>query len=246
MDFERENPLECTICNQILDQPILLPCGHTVCSTHETQAREQEGAEVVCGQCNQSSPIPENGFHKNMLAETLLRRKLQHMKLGPDHVHAVNTCKHFQEFLRKFRAVKQNPEGKISRVISELKNKIDMRREELKKRIDDEALELIGELDEFEKKCLADGSHLENIKNSAPLEEMLSKFENECRLWKSELSEFESKADRWRKIYAECTARIKKLDDNYENLKKYIFSGELYDYYIKQEKFCLDDHKCLL
>lgn len=55
--------------------------------------------------------------------------------------------------LERFKTIKNDPETRINKEISELKNRVDLRREEMKEKIDSESFEMIEKIDEFEKEC---------------------------------------------------------------------------------------------
>ena len=244
-EFERENPLECIICNQILKQPVLLPCGHTVCKAHETE-RQEMNAEIFCVGCNKTHEIPANGYPTNLIVENLLRRNFQNIDFGEEHLKATNAFKELNEFMKKMRQMKKDPESEIHEIVWELKNKIDLRREELKKRIDEEAQKLISELDEFEKTSLMNNEKIDEIKQSFKLTKMLDNFQKECSTWQKQLRSFERDVEKWKSIQSECLSKLKCLNREYESFKHKIFDDRLFDIEMKQTKFCLDQNEPLL
>ena len=245
MEDERDNPLECIICNKNLKQPVILPCGHTVCKAHEIE-RKKENTEIKCAECNESHQIPE-GFLINRIVENLLRRKLHNIDLGGEHVKATSALKELSEFMKKMRHMKQNPESEINEIVSDLRNKIDLRRDVLKKRIDDEAQALIDELDEFERTNLVNHDTIDKIKQSSELlDTLLADLEKECSIWQKELRSFEKNEEKWMSIQNQCLSKIESLNVEYETFKEKIFDDRLFDFELKQTKFCLDKNEPLL
>ena len=51
----------CDKCKLFLQDPILLPCGNTICLQHVSQNLKL----YSCGQCNQHHEIPDSGFPFN-------------------------------------------------------------------------------------------------------------------------------------------------------------------------------------
>ena len=200
--MKRKNPLECLeciICNENLKEPVLLPCGHTVCKAHEIERREKK-AEIYCRECDETHEIPTKGFPVNRMVEDLLKRKLQKLDLGEEHTKASNAFKELGEFLKKMRLIKQDPESEIHEIVSDLKNKIDLRREILKKRIDDEAQQLIDELEKFERSSLMNHDKIDEFKLSSELNELFEEIEKECSTWQSELCLFVRNKENWKSI----------------------------------------------
>lgn len=61
------NPfIKCLICKNKLNEPVFLPCGHTVCKKHTVNS------SVSCTLCLKTFVSPDEGFISNKLAETLL------------------------------------------------------------------------------------------------------------------------------------------------------------------------------
>lgn len=245
MEVDRENPLECIICNQTLKQPVLLPCGHTVCKIHEIE-RKEKNSDIYCCECDESHEIPSKGFPVVRAMEDLLKRKFQNIDLGEEHVKASNAFKELGEFLKKMQQIKQNPELEINEIVWELKNKVDLRREISKKQIDDEAQAIIDELDEFERKCMMNREQIDATKQSSELAKLLDNLEKEFSTWQKELRSFERNEESWRLIKTKCLFELERLKTEYEMFKQKIFDDQLFDLEIKQTKFCLDQNEPLL
>lgn len=79
-----ENPLNCIICNKILKDPVNLPCGHTICKSHEIERRERNetSVEIYCQVCDLSHSIPDLGFPSNRPISILLKRKQERSRHG--------------------------------------------------------------------------------------------------------------------------------------------------------------------
>ena len=141
--------IKCQSCQKTLAQPVVLPCGDTICKSHVARGT------IKCPKCHADHDIPEKGFLKNSLVEELIKNQLVKLDLDPDNKVAVESFQVLKEIVEKLKRIRDDPKLEINRVISDLKNKIDLRREEEKKRIDDEALELIQELEQCENECNA-------------------------------------------------------------------------------------------
>lgn len=216
--------LNCANCRQILESPILLPCSHTICRFHETQAIENESFKVECGECNTSHEInPKFRFPSIPIVETLLKRGLHRLDFGSEHNEAKKSCKEFEDLINEFQRFKNDSSFEINRKICELKNKIDLKREEMKNRIDDEALKLIKQLDEYESVCQKQIDH-ESLKK---LDESLNKYATKCKSWKNDLDLLVIDTETWKSIHSNCDFQINMLNKELIEFKSKIFCNEL-------------------
>ena len=71
--------INCKSCGKILKQPVVLPCGHSICKHHETEDNNQN---IECIKCNKSFEIPSDGFAPNCDLESLLLREINELDLG--------------------------------------------------------------------------------------------------------------------------------------------------------------------
>ena len=133
--------------------------------------------------------------------------------------------------------MRDDPELEIDRVVSKLRNKIDLVRELLKNEIDEEALELIRELEEYEKKRKAE---LNSQTFIVPKEtkEFMNELENDLAGWEAEINTFERNVERWREIHEVTIRKCKQLKLECEKLKICLFSTELDGIQFKKKKFC--------
>lgn len=239
MSSESINPLECSICLNIFQNPVILPCSHNICKSHETDAFENN--EITCKVCNTKHTIPETGFTANLLASLLLKANLNK---GVEHTTAVELVDEFQELVDEIRLLKNNPSGGIRKLVEELREKITSKQGENAARAD----KLIKEIDEYEKKCLSrfefeckgvkeneTWTDLTHDKNKDDNE--LDLMENQCKSWRKELRGLENNIKRWMEIQTECKEKVKKLGDEQEKAKILVFNDQIYDLKVKQEIF---------
>lgn len=119
---------ECKICENTLKSPVFLPCGHSICNKHSTDC-----TEIYCKQCKKSYSKPYNGFALNLNSNMFLNCWFQ--------IEALH---------ERFRSIKQKPEDFIGDFFSNLKNKIDIKREELKIYLENYSSQLTCDLELIE------------------------------------------------------------------------------------------------
>ena len=115
-----DSVIECSVCKNKLEQPVILPCGCTVCKKHENEAI----AKIYCPKCRVEHDIPEKGFISNTLAVSLLEMNLDKVDLGDEHKAAVKSFKSLKEQFEELKRIQDNSELEIDRVIEELKTKL--------------------------------------------------------------------------------------------------------------------------
>ena len=212
--------INCKSCGKILKQPVVLPCGHSICKCHET-----ENQNIECIKCNKSFEIPVDGFAPNRDLESLLERQINELDLGDEYNSAFHKFTQFEELLEHFNRIKKDPEMKIHTVINELKNNVDLRREELKGEIDKEAMKMIEEIDEFEKQCK---SNVLLIKSDIDLDVKLKVWAYDLTNWKRSLNSFKRDINKWEDL---STAIIMDLQTEYLKFNDELFLNRLNDFW---------------
>lgn len=195
VDIENE-PLQCSICLNTLKNPVLIPCGHSICNYH--QVNEQL---INCRLCNQNHEVPPTGFIRNKCLESLIQRDIESTLKGKEYTSAMNVFGSFKDIYEEFKRAKSDPKLMIHEEISAMKTKIDLQREELKFKIDQEALELIRKLDEYEIDCLA------KIEQNDQIDEKLTVWKNELTRMRRQLAQFERDDEKFKdisKVSSEC------------------------------------------
>lgn len=224
---------------------MILPCGHTICKSHQTLRKNNTLTNIKCPKCEIEHDIPENGFPINSLVEELLKNGLDKLDLGWEHNLAVESLQELKKSVEKLEKIRENPELEINRVISDLKNKIDLRREQEKKRIDDEALDLIKKLDNYETKCKAVVSS-EKVTMPNDIKVLMKSLANDVVSWYKELNSYIRNENRWRAIHVETVVKLRQLKSESDRIEKILFTDEFFDLQQKQKKFCSKNQDILL
>ena len=219
MKFLKSESIKCKSCGEILNQPVFLPCGHSICKSH--QIEDNQNRKIECITCNKSFEIPTDGFAPNCDLESLLEQEIEEFKLGDEYKSELSKCTQFEDMLEQLKRIKNDPELRIHTVMSELRSKVDVRREELKQEIDKEALKMIEEIDEFEKECKS------SIKSSCDLDQKLDSWTNDITLCNQSLNSFKRDINNWKSALDKSTSNIKDLQTEYLNLYDRLFLNRL-------------------
>lgn len=226
--------IKCPICKEILNLPVMLPCGHTICKNHVDKATENKETKIMCNLCNEFYVIPTSGFVTNRVLNSLLENETKMVYFGNNIKSSYNSAKEtfesFEKLLDEFNRIKNDPEMKIHTVINELINDVDLRREYFKQEIDKKALAMIEKLNEFEKDCKANAT---NVKSDPKQEEELERLKNDLR---NDLDETRKKYvtveiyDKCVTILDETKSAIKKLQREFVKYNENLFLNQLNDF----------------
>lgn len=228
--------IKCSICKEILEEPVVLPCGHTVCKKH---VKEDDSSIIIkCLECETVHEKAENrGFPKNIVVEKLLRKSFDKLDLGTEHNDAVKAFREIKQLIDKIKRLREDPEFELDSVISKLKNEIDVRREEAKQSIDNEALRLIKKLDDYERECKV-SLKSQDLKQLNDAQNMIDWLEKDLKLWDNQIFTFEKNVDRWKAIHKEETLKIEQLKKEHDRIERILFSDTFLELQKEQEEFC--------
>jgi len=115
----------CQFCQCILKDPVILPCGESVCQVHTEEICESE-----CSFCSEKHQSPEHGFPINKFAQNQLQFGLNMTNLNFNQfIHCKKTVDGLNKDLKEIEALRNDPENYISDYFDELTRQVDIRRE---------------------------------------------------------------------------------------------------------------------
>ena len=147
---------DCSLCNKMMVDPIGLVCGNTICKSHLDKMIKDstnKKKEFKCEVCNKEHYVPNGGFVVNKLAQKALEIKLHNIKASPIFDECKQLIKEAKESAVKIEAIANDPESFIYEYFSDLKRKVDLRREELKLKIDQYSDQLLQSIENNQLKC---------------------------------------------------------------------------------------------
>lgn len=236
--------IQCPICEEILKEPVLLPCGHTICKIHEIDKEEKRLEKINCPTCNCEHDVSEKGFPLNLVVQNLIKFKLNEIDLGGEHTVAVESFRDLKGLVEEIKRMRENPELEIKRIMDCLRNKIDLRREKAKKSLDDEALALIAEIDQLELNCKISLDSKESLAVSTETEELIRSIENDdIPTWENDLKMLKRHVNTLKKIHTDAITKSKQLRKVKEELREQLFNttDELAKLELKQKTFCQEN-----
>jgi len=125
---EKINALfNCKICKDVLEDPIILPCGETVCKAHTDAIKKGK-----CMSCSGAHLVPKEGFLENRIVKQQLDLEIN--KINWNFSKFKDYQKIIQDLNNNFKeteAIQKDPENYISDYFGELTRQVDLRRETL-------------------------------------------------------------------------------------------------------------------
>ena len=108
MDFE---DIICDECKLILENPVTLPCSHTLCHQH----LENFNDNFTCSQCNDEHQIPKNGFAINKKMINIINDYISFDQLRKETMKSFDSL---NESISEYEKI--NPDGFIHDFFSEV------------------------------------------------------------------------------------------------------------------------------
>lgn len=162
--------LKCVNCKEMLNLPVLLPCGHSICKKHAPAGAVDA---VSCGQCGRKHMIPNEGLPDNEPLAVIIATQIPTINAGKTHEKVIEDCESLESLISKAKNVLDDQLYHTQQEVNKMKHKVNHRRKELKLKIDLESEKLIKLLDDYVDKsndCLKEHENfkrLEISKNNA-------------------------------------------------------------------------------
>jgi hypothetical protein len=147
--------LICTICDNKMVDPRLLPCGKSVCHRCVDFLADTDKKKIKCQNCAKTHEIPVGGFYINQLAREML-------ECEANEVLQSNHIEEFKKFLGILNATKQSIEStmecgdaKIRDHCDKVRNDMQLAIEQAHAKLDEFHKDFMHEIDNHEKECQA-------------------------------------------------------------------------------------------
>ena len=170
--------IKCTICHEIIESPVILPCSCTICKKHVSN---QTNDVIRCENCGVEHQIPTNGFQPNNVLKNIIESGIANLDLGNVHKEAKKSCESFEDALKEFEVLLKDPYFYTHEKINELKNSVQLKGDELKLIIDQKMKKLLDRLEEYEKQS-------KEYLSSNEFKVESQKLDNELKLSQSSLN----------------------------------------------------------
>jgi hypothetical protein len=202
--------IKCVNCRNILDSPVSLPCGHTICKKHTVDV---QNALLLCHKCGTEHQIPASGSFPQIEALTrIIEAQIASLDLGKEHNDAKQTCLQLDELLTSIEHILSDPFNFVYDAIDYLKNVVQLKGDEAKLEIDRKMSRIFTKLDTYKdesKKGFKKDAYVEKSKAFSIEKEAKS---NELKNWRATLNEIKVNENEWKRIKSECEKSMKSFE----------------------------------
>jgi hypothetical protein len=219
--------VKCIQCECILQSPVFLPCGISICQKHIT---EQNSNVFYCQTCHNDHIVPDTGFAPNNAVIFLIDFNLV------DYKKAKNACHSLKSSIDELSSIKIDPHAHIERVLGELKHEIRSKRDALIVEIKTKSDKMINELEIYTNEC---NSSLDNdlITNMfANVEDNIARNRVKLEQWLNELPSLqETSQANWKSILEKCEVEKNNLTAFAQKMNGHLFREKLDEYKMKSD-----------
>lgn len=218
LKFEKFQALfNCKYCYNQIKEPIILPCGASVCKSHS-----EDAIKPNCYFCNEPHTRPETGFMPNGILHEMLDIEVNKLTFSPKFVKCQKEINKILNDAEKLFCIQKDPANYIYEYFEELKTQTDLRREQLKLEIDTFSDELITEINCIQDNCCKMTNDMKEINKvidglKAELDALVARFDS-----------FEFDDEKYDSILTETVALKPKIDDYTEDFKNFLTGNKKY------------------
>ena len=144
--------IHCSNCKCLLEDPIMLPCGNTICAKH-IRVAFQKKEPFNCDHCKQSHPTLNCTYPPCALAKRIIQSKLRQLDLCENYQVTNKAYTDLKEIVEEYEVNKTNPTKFFSSYFGNVRTEIETLRDNLKVQIDKLCIKLLNEINGYQKEC---------------------------------------------------------------------------------------------
>ena len=141
-------------CKLIYENPVILPCGHSLCKHHLTNNHDK----FMCYFCQYEHQMPSNGFAINIAINRMIESYMQSSPLRKETIEAFDRL---SQTINEYEMIDR--EKYVYDYFEDIRNKVDLHREELIKKINERSELIIQQLKEKEQKCKLNSANINRM-----------------------------------------------------------------------------------
>lgn len=141
--------IRCVNCINVLNSPVLLPCGHSICKSHTHNTTEL----IYCYKCGVENAIPNGNFPPNTALEQIINAQIGKLDFGDEYKLAKLSCNHLDQLLTKIENTINEPSYFTDEVIDDLRLRVKSKGDQMKLKIDEQMNSLFRRLDCYKEEC---------------------------------------------------------------------------------------------
>jgi hypothetical protein len=201
-----ESLLACDHCNQLLESPLNVPCGFTVCEKHITA---ENLTFSPCQFCKDSHSLP-------------LKQNIKFADLISKLNEAISAEETVERELSSYKNLKQQPDVYFEEYFKTVKNEIELKKERILVMVESKANECLKKVDNFKAECLASLSESEYLASLS--ETFLQEIDAKLDAWRNELKSEKISRPVWAAIVNDSKSITEELSSKTNELQSYLAS----------------------
>jgi chromosome segregation ATPase len=224
-----ENSIKCFECTSVLEKPVLLPCGESICYKH---VKLNETVGFTCRKCaGILHATPVGGFLHNKALEAIINAKIHKIQLCDEYDDAYRACKSLNKSISEVSLFRNDPYYFINKIIGDLKRETDILREEHKLKIDERANQIIDELDKYEQECKRNLDSSDFSSKLTALNAHVNTLKQDVEKWQKLLGNFDSSRAEWKKVKEKSQTHLDDLEARMNKFKNDLLLRKLREYH---------------
>ena len=191
-------------CKLILEHPVTLPCGYSLCKKHLDHFNHQ----FDCLFCNKKHQMPDYGLSINTTINQFIQN---YFEMDPLRKQIKDSFNNLNKLIHEYE--KLNPQSYINDYIEVIINKVDIHREELIQEIHKKSNEIIKQLKMREEELKLNAFKVEKVSLKQEISQDLACFNHSLRKIDSKQQELNDLLVKMNEKIAEIQTKTK----NYKN-----------------------------
>jgi len=215
---------ECQFCFQKLNNPVVLPCGNTVCKIHLNILTKS-----TCQFCNQTHHQSSSAFPPNLALEKMLTIELNKLTFNTKFTKCQNYINDLQKNCQEINLIQKDPSIFVYEYFEDLKREVDIRREDLKFQLDTYSNNLINEITQYQEEC----SQISNKTNE--LSKQIESLKKEMNNLIERFDTFDFSDEKFDKIIKDATTLKPAVASCLETFKSLLVNNKEYSFKFKDK-----------
>jgi hypothetical protein len=206
------NAVKCANCRNMLDSPVILPCGCSICHKH---THDPTSGSILCCFCGIEHQLESNraSFPANTALARIIKSQINALEFGEEHKTSKKSCTRLNDLINDFDCLLKDPFNFTYEAIEYLKNVAQLKVEQMKLKLDEELVIVIGKLDEFKSDCKTNLKSNEYLSKVGKFEERKETAREELKKWEATLNELKLNEPEWGRIKSECEKVIERVEN---------------------------------
>ena len=221
-----KDTFKCNLCNELLERPIILPCGETICEK-DLRTLYNNAEMFQCTLCDEEHQQPKRGFPSNRNVQKMLDLQVNQIDLSKNHPKYDECKKMFREiekYLKESDLIGKDPENFVFGYFEKILNQVDIQREKLIEEINLYSEKTIETIKKGCRDCLSGYNKMNLISaDYETMKENLKKMNQEINSFDINDKKIENLIDYVTKAKSVALTELKRIQDDLLLHKSYKF-----------------------